>query len=185
MLAPPGCLSAAGGGRSWPSGAASFVSIPTELLSQSELGCTGTPWGLPRACSPWPAHTSSWLRFSQLLAAVPCPCTQPAPPARALLVPVSAAARPQREDFPGEHQGRAVSLLMLQTQPLIPKSKGLLCKALPQAARLPLPQHPAGGAGPAAFPPGQRSPPASSATTPAPAASRLGGSRGNSFVFSA
>lgn len=90
MLAPPGCLSAAGGGRSWPSGAASFVSIPTELLSQSELGCTGTPWGLPRACSPWPAHTSSWLCLAALLPASRCralslypassPCPGPAGP---------------------------------------------------------------------------------------------------------
>lgn len=90
MLAPPGCLSAAGGGRSWPSGAASFVSIPTELLSQSELGCTGTPWGLPGACSPWPARTSSWLCLAALLPASRCralslypassPCPGPAGP---------------------------------------------------------------------------------------------------------
>lgn len=48
------------------------VSIPTELLSQSELGCTRTPWGLPGACSPLPARTSSWLCLAALLPASRC-----------------------------------------------------------------------------------------------------------------
>lgn len=48
------------------------------------------PVSLPAA----PGQPALQPGFSQLLAVMPCPFTRPAPPERALLVPVSAAARP-------------------------------------------------------------------------------------------
>lgn len=75
---------------------------------------------------------------------------------------------------PWRAQGRAVLLLMLQIQPPIPKSKHLLCTALPQ-----IPTCPSSRVG-SCPPPAQKAPlPALFHT------SHLGRSRDVSFVFSA
>lgn len=156
------CLSSAGEGRSWlhPRLVCQYRGRACEFVrAQPHRDHGGIPRSRRAACPISLSCTLAsrgrcgWLCFVQLLAVAWWPFTGPVPwlghgrrpgclgsgrPSPAHRWPrLRAAPRPQQGRVPGEHRERAVSLLMLQIQPPIPKSKGLLCKALPQTTRSP------------------------------------------------